>query len=97
MLQLVLDEYLERKDWPPGLGLAVELLCTVESQLPRLAYQRVLSALRRRGTGELTGKDEQMAFLVLADVGQLLPGFTFGILLDMADELEELHGPVRAG
>ncbi|MFI9187506.1 hypothetical protein ACIGXG_35460 [Streptomyces goshikiensis] len=95
MLPLVLHEYGETKDWSPGLTF--ELLCTVEEQLPLVSYQRVLAVFRPSagGAGALAGTDEQLAFMVLADAANLLGGFTFGSLLDMADEIEEGRAPAR--
>ncbi|MEW2372547.1 hypothetical protein AB0940_24735 [Streptomyces sp. NPDC006656] len=96
---LLLDEYGERKDWPPGVALTFELLCTLEEQLPLVSYQRVLAAFQppvAEGVEKLIGKDEQLAFMALADALRVLGNFSFGILLSMANEIEEERGPARA-
>ncbi|MFD0271732.1 hypothetical protein ACFVGY_34950 [Streptomyces sp. NPDC127106] len=73
------------------------MLCTLEEQLPLVSYQRILASFRPSagGPGALAGRDEQLAFMVLAGAAKLLGGFSFGSFLEMADEIEEGHGAAR--
>ncbi|WP_275466335.1 hypothetical protein [Streptomyces noursei] len=97
MTRLVLDEYGPYEDWPPGVGYTCELLCTAEEQLPRTSYQKVLAAFYRPvwPAAALKEMNEQIAFAALAEAAKLLGGFSFGILLNMAEELDEARPPVH--
>ncbi|MGY3056184.1 hypothetical protein ACVWZD_000428 [Streptomyces sp. TE3672] len=91
IVHLVGNEYGAREDWPPGLAFACELFCTVEAQLSRASFQKVLAVFRQPiwPRSKLNDVDEQLAFAVLADAAELLDSFSFGLLLTTVEELNE--------